>query len=68
MSYRAWLQTLANMFGNLSAAWLAAAWITPVLSSYTNPNTIFVLISNVLSGIVYLLIVVRLETLLEQYE
>ncbi len=57
-----WMHSLSGLFVNLSAAWFAAAFLTPAYLSH--PVWPFLLTGNLISGIVFLLASVKLEELL----
>lgn len=58
-----WIKTLSGLFVNLSAAWFATIFIIPAFSQRS--DWLFVLTVNLMYGIVYLLLSVKLEELLE---
>ena len=60
-----WLKALSNICGNLSAGWFASVFIAPGIAGQLNP---VILTINFLIGIVYLLITVKIEQILETYE
>jgi len=59
----AWIKVLSSLFVNLAAVWLATIFVIPNLSSI--PVPISVLTLNFIYGIVYLLLAVELEKLLQ---
>lgn len=59
-----WSSVLSDLFVNLSAAWFGAAFVVPNLAN--QPGWFLVLTGNLLNGIVFLAIAVKLKELLEQ--
>ena len=62
---RPWLKALSALSSNISAAWLAVAFIGPNISVPKNTKEILVLILYIMFGIIFLLITVLLEKELE---
>lgn len=63
--YRPWLKAFSGLFINLSAAWLAAAFIGPNVSFPNSPKDYIVLTMQVGFAIVALLLTVQFEKELE---
>lgn len=55
-----WLKTLSGLFINLSASWLALAFITPRISRSLS-ELLISLTSNISYGIVFLVLAVNIE-------
>jgi hypothetical protein len=62
---RPWLKVLSNLSVNISAAWLAAAFITPNFSNLADSDALAVLTTDLIFATLTLLIGVRLEGMLE---
>ncbi|TSC87814.1 MAG: hypothetical protein G01um101416_339 [Microgenomates group bacterium Gr01-1014_16] len=63
-----WLRVLANLFGNMAAAWFAAALLVPTISGFVSPIYPGVLFYDLMFGTVYLLIAVQVERELDKYD
>lgn len=59
------LRAFSGLSVNLSAAWFAAAFITPNFADVRTPAALVVLMLDLLFGTVSLAVVIRLEELLE---
>lgn len=59
--YPAWIRSLSGLSINISAVWFTVSVIGPNLVLPTSPKDYFVLTSQVVFGIVFLLIAVLLE-------
>lgn len=59
-----WLKVVANLLGNMAAAWFAAGMIIPNLARVSLGMLIF----DLMSGTVYLLLAVEVEKQLEKYD
>lgn len=55
------LRAFANLTGNLSAALFGLAFVTPNFVNLSNLESLFVLIKDIIFGIVFLLVNVLLE-------
>jgi hypothetical protein len=64
----AWLKSLSALFINISAAWFMAAALTPNFAEINQLNSILVLMYYIFSGIMYLLLTVKTEEILQLYE
>ncbi|OGE18021.1 hypothetical protein A2769_01140 [Candidatus Daviesbacteria bacterium RIFCSPHIGHO2_01_FULL_37_27] len=61
-----WLKVLSGLFTNLAAGWFGAVFIVPAFADTTHLSGIIVLIRYLLSGIISLLISVKIEEILER--
>lgn len=66
--YFAWLRSLSGLSINISAVWFAASVIGPNLSFPSDQKELVFLTSQVIFGIVFLLLAVLLEKEREDHE
>jgi len=62
---RAWLRVLSAFFVNLAATWFGATFITINFVNLSSTEAISLLIRNIFSGILCLLVSVKIEEFLE---
>ncbi len=56
-----WLKSFAGLFINISAAWFMAAALTTNLTNLTKLESYLILFNYFISGILYLLLSVKIE-------
>lgn len=62
--YRPWARSLSGLYQNISASWLGLAFITPNFASLNSQQAAFVLTLDILFGILFLLLSVKIEQML----
>ena len=60
---RYWFQVLSELFINLSAGWLGAAAILPIIQTRPRPVNLGLLLTNLTFAIVYLVLAYHLHKL-----
>ncbi len=63
--YRPWAKTISNILQNLSAGWFGLAFITPNFIQIDGTQDFFVLTLDILFGILFLLLSVKIEQMLD---
>ena len=61
-----WLKAFSGLCINLSAAWFGLAFVTPNFADLSNINILWVLIRDVLFGIVFLVLTAMIERRMEK--
>ena len=61
-----WLKAFSGLCINLSAAWFGLAFVTPNFADLSNINILWVLIRDVLFGIVFLVLTAIIERRMEK--
>lgn len=64
-NFRPWLRSLSGICQNMSVALFGLAFITPNFTTLNNPENILVLTLDILFGMLFLVISVQMEQILE---